>query len=122
MFLYKRHRRLAALILTFSCLSATADDCLSVTEQSISPRETRIAAGSVEWHVVLENRCNKAFDADLTLRLQDAEGETVHKARDLIVVPRKGQAESSKRVYILERLAELIVGLTVEVEERERPY
>jgi|GEM_PF-1910019 len=113
---------LAVVVSWMMPAAAEEGACLAVTESGFTVEEGDVSATTVRWHATLENRCKLPYDADLTVRFLDADGEERYSVRGLVVVPMGGSADTGKRVYIPKHQLEGIEKMVVDVEERKRPF
>ncbi len=102
--------------------SAAAEGCLRLVDSGFEAQADDISVSRVEWRAQLENRCDAPYDADLTIRFLDGDGESVYEVRDLVTVPIGGRAQAGNRIYMPQYYKELMVRLAIEVEERRRPF
>lgn len=96
--------------------------CLVVSEQSLTLDNSQAGAAEASWWAVVENRCERAHDAVLTIRFVNEDGQRLFDVRDQVVIERLGRVELQREVYVPTRYASKIKGLKIDIEERERPF
>jgi hypothetical protein len=116
----KRLTVILILILIAAGRPALAD-CLVVSGQQFEMQTAEVGGLAVEWKARIDNECNAAFDADLTVLFLDSDGESVYETRDWAKLERGESRDIGKRIYIPSAYDEAIAGIEVQVKERERP-
>jgi hypothetical protein len=110
--------------LTFIALlwsPAGSADCLVVVEQQFTAENRTVGGLAVDWQAQIENRCDAAFDADVTVHFRDAEGASLYTVRDWATLGRREKQSLGKRVYIPSSYAAALSEIDVQVKERARP-
>ncbi|HSH29440.1 MAG TPA: hypothetical protein VK971_05980 [Thiohalobacter sp.] len=79
------------ILLLLTCLNtgpALAVDCLEIIDHAIGQPNEGFGLVEIEWQAEVENRCEAAYYASLTLDFLDAEGNRIHRSRtDAVVNP-----------------------------------
>lgn len=101
---------------------AAAEQCVQVVEKGMDRPDPDDPVPELVWRVVLENRCDDSYDADLTIRFIDEDGQSLYEVRHLEIVSRREQVEVEREAYVPDRYAKATTAIEVDVEERERPY
>ncbi len=97
--------------------------CLSVTGNSWEKRGSEFGITYVFWEAELSNECAVSYDADLVIRFVDANGKMIYQSLDLVSVPRRASATTSREFNIPDHEFERLADVTVTIkEERERPF
>ena len=96
--------------------------CLTLSDEGLSLDNSQAGAAQANWWAVLENHCERAQDAVLTVRFVDRDGQRVYDVRDQLVVERLGRVELKREVYVPAMYVSRIKSLRIRLEERERPF
>ena len=108
--------------LSLLLVSAARAECILVVDAGVEIEQGEAGAGEVRWHAQLENRCDRDQDAMLTVRFLDAGNEPVYEVQDQLIVERHGEHSAGRKVYVPAMYLDEIVGIDIQVEERERPF
>ncbi|HDP89445.1 MAG TPA: hypothetical protein ENN42_05735 [Thioalkalivibrio sp.] len=110
-------------LLFLSLASATAaGQCLEVKDPRIDPDRTDTDSSALAWAARIENTCDRAYDADITVHFTNEEDESIYEVRKLITVERRGATEAGARQYLPAIYMSDITGIDIDIEERKRPY
>ncbi|MBD3620031.1 MAG: hypothetical protein HUJ28_11205 [Chromatiales bacterium] len=111
-------------ILLLLCLYAGSANaqCLEVREKQIDEDRSDTSAAALAWRADIENSCERAYDADLTVHFTDGEGESVYEVRKLITIERETVTEAGDRQYLPAIYLSEIEGIAIDIVERKRPY
>jgi hypothetical protein len=114
---------LIPLALGLPVAGAAGTECLSVTSNTWTRQGSEFGITYVLWEAELSNECAASYDADLVIRFVDGDGKTIYQSLDLVTVPRRATATTSREFNIpdhdFDRLADVVVTIK---EERERPF
>ncbi len=114
-------KRLFILLALAGPTGAVAADCLAVSQARFEPQEPDVGGFAVEWSARIENRCNAAFDADISIHFRDAAGERLYEVRDRATLSFRETRDVGKRVYIPSDYSDVIEAIDIRLDERERP-
>lgn len=115
--------RMLAILLGAMVWTSAMSECLIVVDDGFRPLSAEFGITHVEWRAVVENRCDAAYDAHVTVELISSEGEMVHHELAMVVVQAGSDTEVTKKTSIPTRDFERVTGIRVGIDkERERPF
>lgn len=115
-------KRFPAVLFLLGSGAASAAECLQVSGEHVELSPTDFGGAAIHWQAEIRNRCDDAeFDADLTVHLLDADGESIYQIGELVMLGFGETRQIKKKVYVPSSTAEQVEGIDVEVEERRRP-
>lgn len=113
---------LAILLLLGLHLGSANAQCLEVREKQIDEDRSDTSAAALAWRANIENACERAYDADLTVHFTNDQGESVYEVRKLITIERETVTEAGDRQYLPTIYLSEIEGIAIDIVERKRPY
>lgn len=112
-----------AILLLLGLYAGSANaQCLKVRDKQIDEDRSDTSAAALAWRADIENSCERAYDADLTVHFTDGEGESVYEVRKLITIERETITEAGDRHYLPAIYLSEIEGIAIDIVERKRPY
>lgn len=115
------HGRILLLVSALLPLPGLAA-CLEMADLSYSQHTTEFGTPEVTWEGQLRNGCNQPFDADMTVRFVDDNGDDVYTVSERATAGIKSRMDVGKRVSVPIDVADAMAGIEVDIVERERPF
>jgi hypothetical protein len=114
--------RLAVIIFLVIAARSVNADCLEISGQEFEPSNTEFGAMEIQWKARIENHCNAAFDANLTIHFRDEQGESVYKVSGWTSLNGHESQNLGRRVYIPSRYYETITEVDVRAKPLKHEY
>ena len=95
---------------------------MKISDQRHDLRSTDLSGFEVQWQARIENRCNAAYDLDLTVHFLDAAGQSIYRTPGWAKLQVGQTVEVGKRLYMPSRYAEELSAIEVRARKREREY
>lgn len=114
-------RRLIMMILAIFALPAFGESCLQLKDERFEQSASQFGGANIQWQAKIENRCDRPFDALMTLHFVTPEGDSLSWVRVVETLEIHESKALNEELMLPSRVAEQFAGIRVELEERERP-
>ncbi|MGQ9425051.1 hypothetical protein ACXYTJ_03745 [Gilvimarinus sp. F26214L] len=101
-------------------MGLSAAECIEVTSQDYELEKNDIGSAMVHWKAGLKNKCRTTMDADLTIQLVNARGESVYELVEKTTLGVEEALDLEKEVYVPSRITAEVEDLEIQVQERQR--
>lgn len=114
-------RYLFLVIVSSLALPLAAADCIAVNDSKLKELRTEYGMTTVEWQARVVNQCDDSYDATITIRFLDEDGEVLHETLEIMILQRNGSQDTTRNVTLPAERYQKIAETKVEIRERARP-